>query len=254
MNTFVNEGTSLEFWNPLTGTSGFTQGILSTLPRGELALLRPKLEFFPLKPHQVLHEADEPIKHAYFIESGLLSVLNVQADEKNVEVGTVGSGGFAGLPIVDGLLMSPHRVVSHAVGAAQRIDGSHLQELMPRCPQLSLALHRYQQQLTLEFMQLAACSALHEVEQRLARWLLMGHDLLGADLPVTQEILGQLLGTRRSSVTVAAGLLQKAGALSCSRGRITVLDLAKLKSAACGCYPRMRQRLAAWSVQPQAAA
>jgi CRP-like cAMP-binding protein len=103
-------------------------------------------------------------------------------------------------------------------------------------------------------MHLAACNALHEVEQRLARWLLMGHQLLGADLPVTQELLGQLLGTRRSSVTVAAGLLQKAGALSCSRGKITILDIAKLKSAACGCYPLMRQRLETWSLQPQAAA
>ena len=255
MNTFVNEGPhSPELWNAVGGTNGFTQGVLSALPRAEVALLRPKLEFFPLKAHQVLYEADEPIKHAYFIENGLLSILNVQADEKNVEVGTVGSGGFAGLPIIDGLPMSPHRVVSHAVGTAQRIDGNHLRELMPRCPQLSLALHRYQQQLLLESMQLAACSALHEVEQRLARWLLMGHDLFGADLPVTQEVLGQLLGTRRSSVTVAAGLLQKAGALSCSRGRITILDLAKLKSAACGCYPLVRQRLAAWSIQPQAAA
>lgn len=255
MNTFVNEGSnSVEFWNSVTGTTGDAQGILNALPRAEQALLRPKLEFFPLKAHQVLHEAGEVIKHAYFIENGLVSILNVQGDEKCVEVGTIGSGGLAGLPVVDGFVTSPHRTVSHAVGSAHRIEAADLREVMARCPELTLTLHRYQQQLMVQTMHLAACNALHEVEQRLARWLLMGHQLLGTDLPVTQELLGQLLGTRRSSVTVAAGLLQKAGALSCSRGKITILDIAKLKSAACGCYPLMRQRLETWSLQPQAAA
>jgi CRP-like cAMP-binding protein len=231
VDTFVNEGaTPLEQWNALDGTSGLTQGIISALPRAELALLRSKLQHFPLKAHQVLQEADEVIESTYFIQNGLLSILNVQTDEKNVEVGTIGSGGFVGLPVVDGLATSPHRIVCHAVGAAHRIDTGDLQELMPKCPQLMIALHRYQQHLMVHSMQLAACNALHEVEQRLARWLLMAQELLGAELPVTQEVLGQLLGTRRSSVTVAAGMLQKAGALSCSRGRITILDLAKLKS------------------------
>jgi CRP-like cAMP-binding protein len=255
MNTFVNESSnSMEFWNTTTGANGNGQGILNTLPRAELALLRPRLEFFRLQPHQVIQEADEAIKHAYFIENGLLSILNVQADEKNVEVGTLGSGGFAGLPIIDGFAISPHRTVSHANGAAQRIDVDHLQELLPKCPQLLAGLHRYQQHFMLQSMQMAACNALHEVEQRLARWLLMGHDLLGPEMPVTQEVLGQLLGTRRSSVTVAAGLLQKTGALTCARGRITILDLDKLKTAACTCYPLIRQRLETWNIQPQAAA
>jgi CRP-like cAMP-binding protein len=112
-----------------------------------------------------------------------------------------------------------------------------LQELLPRCPQLNLELHRYGQRLMVQCMQLAACNALHEVEQRLARWLLMSHELLGSTkLPITQDVLGQLLGTRRSSVTVAAGMLQKAGIVSCARGSITILDVGKLESAACGCY------------------
>ena len=98
MNTFVNEGSnSVEFWNSVAGTTGDAQGILNALPRAEQALLRPKLEFFPLKAHQVLHQAGEVIKHAYFIENGLVSILNVQGDEKCVEVGTIGSGVLAGL-------------------------------------------------------------------------------------------------------------------------------------------------------------
>ena len=105
MNTFVNESSnSLEFWNSVAGSSAYAQGILSALPRAEMAVLRPKLEFHPLKAHQVLHEAGEVIKHAYFIENGLVSILNVQGEEKCVEVGMIGSGGLAGLPVIDGFV------------------------------------------------------------------------------------------------------------------------------------------------------
>jgi CRP-like cAMP-binding protein len=256
MNTFINDGSTLpELWNPVSEASGFAQGMLAALPRAELALLRPQLEFFPLRGHQVLQESDEAIRHGYFIESGLLSILNVQVDEKNVEVGAMGCGGFVGLTVIDGFETSPHRIVSHSEGAAHRIAVDRLRELMPRCPQLVLSLHRYSQRLLMQSMQLAACNALHEVEQRLARWLLAGRELLRSnELPLTQDILGQLLGTRRSSVTVAAGMLQKAGAISCTRGRITILDTAKLQSMACECYALVQQRLGSWSIASQAAA
>jgi len=256
MNTFVNDGpASLEPLSSVMADKGFTQGILAALPRTELALLRPNIEFIRLKSRQVLHEVDDAIRYAYFIENGLLSVLNVQMSGKNVEVGAIGAGGFAGLPVIDGLATSPHRILSQAEGAAYRIDPLSLQELLPRCPKLNVELHRYGQRLMLQSMQLAACNALHEVEQRLARWLLMSHELLGSmELPVTQDVLGQLLGTRRSSVTVAAGMLQKAGIVSCARGRITIMDLGKLESAACECYVLMKQRLGNWSIEPQAAA
>ena len=256
MNTFVNDGpASCEPLSSVMGNRGFTQRILAALPRTELALLRAKIEFLRLKPHQVLHEVDDAIRHVYFIESGLLSVLNVQIDGKNVEVGVIGGGGFAGLPVIDGLATSPHRILSLAEGAAYRIDTLSLQELLPQCPHLNLELHRCGQRLMLQSMHLAACNALHEVEQRLARWLLMSQELLGLrELPVTQDVLGQLLGTRRSSVTVAAGMLQKAGIVSCARGRVMIMDLGKLESAACECYVLLKQRLGNWSIEPQAAA
>ncbi len=256
MDTFINDGqAALEPLSSMVGSRGFAQGILDSLPRAELALLRPKLEFLRLKARQILHESNDLIRHFYFIENGLLSVLNVQMSGKNVEVAAIGGGGYAGLPVIDGLATSPHRIQSLADGAALRIDAASLQEMLPRCPQLNLALHRYAQRLMVQSMQLAACNALHEVEQRLARWLLMSHELLGStELPVTQDVLGQLLGTRRSSVTVAAGILQKAGIVSCARGRITIMDLGKLESGACECYVVMKQRLENWSVEPQAAA
>ena len=256
MDTFVNDGPApLEPLSSVMGNRGFTQGILATLPRSEVGLLRPKLEFHRLKAHQILQEVDDVVSHAYFIENGLLSILNAQMSAKSVEVGMIGVGGFAGLPAIDGLATSPHRILSQADGSAHRIDTKSLQDLLPRCPQLNLELHRYGQRLMVQSMQLAACNALHEVEQRLARWLLMSHELLGStDLPVTQDVLGQLLGTRRSSVTVAAGMLQKAGIVFCTRGRITIVDLEKLESAACECYVLMKQRLGNWRVEPLAAA
>jgi CRP-like cAMP-binding protein len=256
MDTFLNDSlASLEPLNPTNGNGGYTEGILAALPRAELALLSPKLEFVRLTARQIVYEADGDIRHAYFIESGLLSLANVQVSGKNVEVGVIGGGGFAGVPVIDGLTASPYRIQSQVEGAAHRIDVSNLQELLPRCPELNLELHRYGQRLMVQSMQLAACNALHDVEQRLARWLMMGHELLGStELPVTQEILGHLLGTRRSSVTVAAGMLQKAGIVSCTRGRIVILDVEKLESVACECYRLMKQRMGSWSVEPQAAA
>ncbi len=256
MDTFINDGqAALEPLSSVIGNRGFAQGILASLPRAELALLRPKLEFHRLMARQILHESDEVIQHVYFIENGLLSVLNVQISGKNVEVAAIGGGGYAGLPVIDGLAISPHRIQSQADGTAQRIDATSLQEMLPRCPQLNLALHRYAQRLMVQSMQLAACNALHEVEQRLARWLLMGRELLSSmDLPVTQDVLGQLLGTRRSSVTVAAGMLQKAGIISCARGRITIMDLGRLESGACECFVLMKQRLGNWGIESQAAA
>jgi CRP-like cAMP-binding protein len=256
MDTFVNDSAaSLEPVNPIHGNGGSTEGILSALPRAELALLCPKLEFVRLTARQIVHEADDPIRHAYFIESGLLSLMNVQVSGKNVEVGVIGGGGFAGIPVIDGLTASPYRIQSQSEGAAHRLEVANVQELLPRCPQLNLELHRYGQRQMVQSMQLAACNALHEVEQRLARWLLMGHELLRSmELPVTQEILGHLLGTRRSSVTVAAGMLQKEGIVSCTRGRIVILDVGKLERASCECHRLMKQRMGSWSVATQAAA
>jgi len=237
------------------GTKTSKAGLLSTLPAGELAILQPKLEFVRLRIHQVLHEAGSTMKSAYFVERGLLSLITVQSNGKGVEVGLVGSGGFAGLPLVDGFTTIPNRIMAQTEGTAHRIDAGALRELLPRCPNLELGLHRFGQQLMVQVMQIAACNALHEVEQRLARWLLMSYDLLGSkELPLTQDILGQLLGTRRSSVTVAAGSLQRGGMIACARGSITILDEIKLQHAACDCYLLIKQRLESWTSERQVAA
>jgi len=234
------------------GNRVFSGEILGRIPHSELDLIRSRLEYAPFRSHQVLHEAGGKIAFAYFIENGLVSVVNIQPDGKSVEVALIGCGGFAGLPIVDGFTTSPNRLITQADGTAYRIAGNTLRELLPHCPQLNVELHRYGQRLAMQAMQIAACNGLHEVEERLARWLLMSQDLLGSDeLPLTQHLLGQMLGTRRSSVSLAAGALSRAGIISYRRGRVTVLDKGKLQDAACQCYQVIKQQLGNWAAETQ---
>src|SRR5467141_1636663 len=115
------------------------------------------------------------------------------------------------------------------------------------CPTLEKRLHRYSQVLAMQASQVAACNRLHEVDERLARWLLMCQDRIGSDfVPLTQEFLAHMLGTRRASVTVAAGILQKAGLITYQRGRVTVVDRSRLEGAACECYETMGRQSKKW--------
>jgi CRP-like cAMP-binding protein len=226
--------------------------MLGKLPRVELDLLHPKLDLVPLKMHQVLHEAGDKIRFGYFVEMGLLSIVSIQPNGKSVEVGLIGTGGFAGMPVVDGFSTSPHRCIVQTDGTAYRIEAAALRDVLRSCPELHAELHRYGQYLALQAMQIAACNGLHEVEARLARWLLMGQELHGSnELPLTQDLLGQMLGTRRSSVSLAASTLHRAGIIAYRRGKVTILDTAKLQSVACKCYELMKSRLDAWSAECQ---
>lgn len=221
--------------------------ILLSLSRKECSQILPKLEFVRLKLHQVLHEAGETIKSGYFVNGGLMSILAVQPDGKTVEVGLIGKEGFAGLPLLVGYNHSPTRVMTQGDGSAYRCDAETLKQLMQQCPELERQLHRFAHQLAMQTTQLAACNRLHDVVERLARWILMSQDRIGADrLPLTQEFLAQMLGTRRSSVTVAAGVLQKAGMIAYTRGSVTILNRPKLEDVACDCYGIVQEQLKNW--------
>jgi CRP-like cAMP-binding protein len=221
--------------------------ILLSLPRKECEQILPELELVRLKLHQVIHEAGETMKSGYFVNSGLLSVLAVQPDGKSVEVGLIGKEGFQGLPLLVGYRTSPTRVVTQGDGAAYRCSAQALRRVVRDCPQLELQLHRFGLRLAMQTTQIAACNRLHNVEERLARWILMTDDRLSCEtLPLTQEFLGQMLGSRRSSVTVAAGVLQKAGMISYTRGNVTILSRPRLEDAACDCYGIVYQQLKEW--------
>jgi CRP-like cAMP-binding protein len=221
--------------------------ILLNLPEKEYDEVRPALELVRLKLHTVLHEAGEPIKSGYFIHSGLQSVLTVQPDGKSVEVGLIGKEGFVGGAATVGFRSSPNRVITQGEGIAYRVDVDKLRRLLPRCPTLALELHRFSQRLAMQSTQIAACNRLHEVDERLARWLLMSRDRIGSDrLPLTQEFLGHMLGTRRSSVSVAASSM-----ITYTRGNVTILDVTKLENASCDCYGIIQRQLKSWRTETQ---
>ena len=221
--------------------------ILVSLALKERELIFPHLTFLELTTHTVLHEPGEPIKFGYFLNNGLASVLTVLSEGKSVEVGLTGKEGFVGLPLIVGFSSSPTRTVIQIEASGYRISAKNLIEAMRLSPGLVNRLQRYVQILGMQGTQVAACNRLHEVDERLARWLLMCQDRIGSNfVSLTQEFLAHMLGTRRASVTVAAGILQKAGLIIYQRGHVNIVDRPRLESAACECYEMMQQQSQKW--------
>jgi CRP-like cAMP-binding protein len=224
--------------------------ILLDLPRKECESLLAQLEFVRLKPGQVLHEAGEPLKSGYFCNSGMFSVLSTMPDGKMGAVGLIGNEGFAGVPLIAGFRTGHARTIVQLEATAFRVHGDLLPALFRQFPTLERQLQRYAQFLTLQVMQTAACNRLHEVHQRLARWLLMTRDRFSSDsLPLTQDFLSQMIGTRRASVTVCAGILQEARLISYRRGIVTILNRRGLEESACDCYRLLQQQTEEWQRQ-----
>ena len=164
-----------------------------------------------------------------------------------MEVGLVGKEGFVGVPLVAGLRSAPTRAIAQIEGTAFRVDGKTLMTVLRRCPKLERQLQQFSQNLAMQATQIAACNRVHEVDERLARWLLMSADRIGSNsVPLTQEFLAQTLGTRRASVTVAAGILQRAGLIAHTRGDVKIIDRKKLEDVACECYGMMQRRIREW--------
>ena len=221
--------------------------ILLRIPRKELEQLLPHLEFVRLTLRHVLHEAGETLKSGYFCNSGIFSVVSVMPDGKSVEVGLVGKEGFSAVPLVAGFRTANTRTVVQGDGTAFRVDAAFLRGVFRESPVLERQLQRYSQLLALQAVQIAACNRLHEVDERLARWLLMTGDRLNSSsLPLTQDFIAQMLGTRRSSVTVSAGTLQKAGLIAYTRGSVTILNRQRLEEAACDCYGLLQHQSKKW--------
>jgi CRP-like cAMP-binding protein len=224
--------------------------ILLALSNTECAAFFSELEFVSLPVRTVLNEAGETIQLAFFMNSGLASVLSLMADGKSVEVGLTGNEGFVGLPLLAGLSTSPTRVILQVAGSAFRLRAKDLTAALAACPTLATSLQRFSQEMALQASQTAACNRLHEVDARLARWLLMSQDRLGTDIILlTQEFLAHMLGTRRASVTVAAGVLQKAGLIAYSRGSVKVKDRPGLEAAVCECYGIMARQIKKWRAE-----
>ena len=216
--------------------------ILNSIPESEYNLIRPHLEPVQLAHQSILHEAGEKIEFAYFLNEGLASLVVLTSDGHSVEVAIVGREGIVGTPLAVGIHRGPYRAIMQIPGSGTRIKSELLEEMMREAPELRMVLNRYVLVQGLQIAQIAACNRLHEVEQRLARWLLMCQDRVGSDvLPVTHEFLAQMLGSGRPSVSLAAGILQKAGYIENLRGSVKILNRKKLESAACECYKVIQQ-------------
>jgi CRP-like cAMP-binding protein len=226
--------------------------ILLGLPAKERKSIFAKLEFVKLPQHTILNEIGEAIKFGYFVNGGLASILNVMGDGKSVEVGISGKEGFVGLPLLVGFSTSPTRAIMQVEGSAFRVSAKDLIDAVRNSPRLEKSLQRYSQEVGMQATQVAACNRLHEVDERLARWLLMSQDRLGGDfVHLTQEFLAHMLGTRRASVTVAAGILQKAGLITYRRGNVKIDNRQDLEDASCECYNMMRQQSARWKSETE---
>ena len=216
--------------------------ILLAILDQEYDLLYPHLEYVDLPLYRSLHEAEHGFDFAYFINSGMTSLVIATTDGRSVEVGIVGREGFVGAPLAAGLNRSPYRAFMQAAGSGFRIKAEILEVTLPDTPGLGLRLNRYAMMQGMHVAQLAACNRLHEIDQRLARWLLMCQDRIGSELlPMTHEFFAQMLGTGRPSVSLAAAVLQRAGFIQYARGTVKIVDREGLQTAACECYAVIRQ-------------
>jgi len=212
--------------------------LLATLPHAVFGRIAPALNVVPLKLKQILHKPGEPIRTVYFPGGGFCSMLTVLENGSMVEVATVGREGMLGMSAVLNGDPSPSvSMVQAEMETCYTMAADTFRREMERHDTFYDLFTRYAQALVGFIMQSTACNAVHSVEQRLARWLLMAHDRVGKnDFPLTQEFLAMMLGASRPTVTVVAGTLQKAGLITYTRGHLTIVNREKLESASCECY------------------
>jgi CRP-like cAMP-binding protein len=219
------------------GSESRQNQLLAALSETEYQRLVPNLELVSLPLHKVIYEPGELITHVYFPHQALVSLVSLMEDGSTVEVGLVGNEGMVGLPVIWGGDTTTTKAFVQIADSGSRMKASLLKIEFDRGDQLQTLLLRYMQALHTQISQLAACNRLHMIEGRLARWLLSVHDRMQKDeFPLTQEFIGQMLGTRRAGVSEAAGVLSQGGMIRYTRGKITILDRPKLEATACECY------------------
>lgn len=218
--------------------------LLEVLPSEIRSELLHSLEPVNLPVHTVLFEAESAPRYVHFITSGIASTVTVLSSGEGVEVGFVGREGIAEKIHLLGPLTGKTRCFMQVAGTGLRMGFKRCEEMFARDASLRRGILRLVQHEALVLAQLAACNRIHEVEERLARWLLMVQDRTGeSELPLTQEFLAQMLGARRSTVNLAAASLKKAGLIDHRRSRIEIEDRESLEGVACECYPIIRQLL-----------
>jgi CRP-like cAMP-binding protein len=216
--------------------------ILLSISDSDYSSLRPHLEYISLPNHLVLHEAGGKLEFAYFPNRGLISLVVVMKDGRTAEAGIVGNEGFTGTLAAVGFRRSPLHTVVQITGDGFRVEVGALQNTLESAPHLQLMLSRYAAIRGMQVAQTAACNRLHDIGQRLARWLLMTQDRVDSgSLPITHDFLATMLGTDRPSVSEAAGVLQKKKLIEYTRGAVKIVNRKKLENSACECYGVIQQ-------------
>jgi CRP-like cAMP-binding protein len=219
--------------------------VLSALGAAELALIEPSLTNISYEQGALLQEQGEPIEQVYFPQSGMISLVAVMNDgEKSIETATVGHEGVVGAMSGFGSRQAFNRAVVQVGGTMARISAAKFQAAVAKSPSLRDVILRYGEVLLAQIQQGAACNAFHEAEARLARWLLQTQDRIDSPIiPLTQEFLGQMLGVRRTTVTLIASGLQKRGLIRYRRGKIEIVNRPGLERCACECYETVRKQI-----------
>jgi CRP-like cAMP-binding protein len=200
--------------------------------------LAPHLNQVSMESGQVLYEPNEPMDFAYFPQSAMISIVAIMEDGATTEIGLIGNEGMVGLPIILGGKQTISQAIVQVSGECWKLKGSILSWEFDQDPELRRILLIYTQARLTQVSQSAACNRQHKIEERLARWLLSVHDCVQAnEIPMTQEFVANMLGVRRSGVTIAANALQQSGMIRYRRGKITLMDHQALKKTACECYP-----------------
>src|SRR5215469_14601430 len=219
--------------------------LLRALPSSDLTRLMPALKRISCEPEQVLVDADSPLDHVFFPDSGVVSAVAVYADGRIIEMATIGREGCTGMQAAIGAESSSVRLLVQVPGGAAKMTRVAFTRAMSSMPSFRTLIYAHLQAFLEQVLVSAACNGAHSLKQRLARWLLMMRDRSDDDtLPITQSLLAEMLGVQRPTVTNAARELERAGLIGRGRRQVSILDRAGLEKASCECYQLVRTRLA----------
>ena len=217
--------------------AGVQNRILQSLPPDIFARLQPHLRRVQLKRGQILQESHRPTERVYFIERGMAVLLARTRQNGHVGVAIIGRQGLVGIPVVLGVMQSPHRCVAEVKGEALDIGTNALRCAMDESPALRQQLMNYVHALLVQESQTVLCNARHQLMERLTRLLLLAHDRLDGDIiPLTHDLLSMMLGVRRAGITTALERLQRSGAVRKARGAVEIVDRTLIEQRTCDCY------------------
>jgi CRP-like cAMP-binding protein len=234
---------------PFRGVEGLVRMaenlILRSLPAEEIAGLSDPLPNIRLEPQSVLYRRGEPIEHVYFLDSGIVSLLALGEDGRAIETGIVGREGVVGANVILGNGTQNAQAIVLTAGVARRLRKAQFLDWFEKSPALRSLVFNHLDFLLFQAQQNALCHALHSIEERLCRWLLQASDARSGDtVEVTQEFCAHIMGVQRTSLSMVAHGLQEAGSIRTMRGKISILDRARLENAACECYAKSKQHMA----------